>query len=104
MFKNFVKENQKKPGDQRSDSWYHKVTTLNKRMTSNGYNIRTADSTCQKNPEKTHNMDMIEEEVNFYEDNCHVGYIARRKPTVCKKSQEIQNRMEKRSISLEEKL
>ena len=57
-----------------------------------------------ENPEKTHNMDMIEEEVNFYEDNCHVGYIARRKPTVCKKSQENQNRMEKRSISLEKKI
>ena len=54
MFKNFVKENQKKPGDQRSYSWQHKVTTFNKRMTSNAYNNRTADSTCQKNPEQEH--------------------------------------------------
>ena len=73
-------------------------------MKSNAYNIRTTYGIRQKDLEKTHNVDMIEEDVNFHEDNCHGRYIARCKPTVCKKWQKNQNRKEKRRISLEKKL
>ena len=102
-FKNFIKQNKSKAGEQRTKEWQAKVRTFNERMTKNAYDIRTSDETYQKKLEEMHGVRMTSNDNDYYNDNCFGSYIATCERKVCKAWKKTEERKEKRRKTEEEK-
>ena len=102
-FKNFIKQNKSRPGEQRTEEWQAKVRNFNERMTKNAYDIRTSDETYQKKLEEIHGVNMTSNDNDYYNDNCFGRYIATCERKVCKAWKKTEERKEKRRKTEEEK-
>ena len=82
-------------------AWSDKVQSFNDLMTKRAYDIRAKSRVYEKQLELEYQVSMTQEDIAFYNDNCHGDYVATCTKTVPRYWEKQQKRKFEREFSME---